>query len=382
MRIALKRNNIACIFWFMSIAAYMFQCYWRKLAIFIVPSLIIFLILEIPNIKFLKVNGWILIYGIYGFYLIFSTIVSSILRNPIGSILRFFLILVAIPIAGLVNEDEFGKEWMILKILALIKAGTILYTWCIVFISQDYVLYRAWAREIGAGDIYIINGIPRVQLLGTSLFVIIFVCDFIKRKKITWYNTLMLLAALAAGNSAYVLGIVIFFTFYFLPCIAIWIQKRNWRLMFFIPIAVLLLIGFSIYSVKALKLKAENSNPVRFEQVEVLTNTNPAFGNGLGHVVIGGGKYRTYDGDTYFELQTLYIYNQIGLIGIALFYLLTCSIYWGKRKYLKEITYITYLLYTFWNPYCFDSTHIFAMLLISNGIRNNGYNFEMRKNNE
>lgn len=133
MRIALKRNNIACIFWFMSIAAYMFQCYWRKLAIFIVPSLIIFLILEIPNIKFLKVNGWILIYGIYGFYLIFSTIVSSILRNPIGSILRFFLILVAIPIAGLVNEDEFGKEWMILKILALIKAGTILYTWCICF---------------------------------------------------------------------------------------------------------------------------------------------------------------------------------------------------------------------------------------------------------
>lgn len=373
MRIALKKNNIACIFWCISIAAYMFQCYWRSLATLIVPSLIIFLILEIPNIKFLKVNGWILIYGIYGLYLIFSTITSLIVGNSIGSVLRFFLILMAIPVAGLVNENEFEKEWIILKILALIKAGTILYTWCVVFISQNYAPYRAWARGIGAGDIYIINGIPRVQLLGTSLFVIIFACDFIKRKKITGYNLLILLAALAAGNSAYVLGIAIFFVFYFLPRVIMWIQKRNWKLMLFIPISMIFLLGFSMYSVNALKLKSENSNPVRFEQVEVLTNTNAAFGNGVGHSVTGGGKYRTYNGDTYFELQTLYIYNQIGLIGIALFYLLTCSIYSGKKNYLKQITYITYLIYTFWNPYCFDSTHIFTMLLISNCIRKRDY---------
>ena len=33
--------------------------------------------------------------------------------------------------------------------------------------------------------------------------------------------------------------------------------------------------------------------------------------------------WRQYDGDTYFELQTLYIYNQIGIIGLGTFYLLT-----------------------------------------------------------
>lgn len=84
-----------------------------------------------------------------------------------------------------------------------------------------------------------------------------------------------------------------------------------------------------------MKVKAEFSNAVRVEQIQVLTETNPIIGSGLGHNVSGGGVWRQYDGDTYFELQTLYIYNQIGIIGLGTFYLLTLIPYARQKKRKK-----------------------------------------------
>lgn len=81
-------------------------------------------------------------------------------------------------------------------------------------------------KKYGAGDIYILNGIPRVQILGTSIFVTLFICEFMKERRLTFYGALMAVTALAAGNSAYVLGIFAFVVFYYGPVLLKWI-KRN-----------------------------------------------------------------------------------------------------------------------------------------------------------
>ena len=67
----------------------------------------------------------------------------------------------------------------------------------------------------------------------------------------------------------------------------------------------------------------------------------------------------------YFEMQTLYIINQIGIVGILLFYSLV-FVNVKKQGIEKVIVYVIYLIYSFWNPYCFDTTQIIATILIIN----------------
>lgn len=366
MKIRINKNTLACAFWTVSMMAYMFQCYQRELATLIVPCLAIFLLLESNHMKFQSYRSWMPLYCFFFFYLTISGIISYINGSSIGSMLRFYLILLAIPLAQCVREPNFHAEWIVLKILAVVKASTVLLTWIDVFIKQDYQSYRMWAKSTGAGDIYILNGIPRVQILGTSIFVTLFICEFMKERRLTFYGALMAVTALAAGNSAYVLGIFAFVVFYYGPVLLKWIKKKHWKLIFVIPISIVMVTVFGFYSLRSMKVKAEFSNAVRVEQIQVLTKTNPIIGSGLGHNVSGGGVWRQYDGDTYFELQTLYIYNQIGIIGLGTFYLLTLIPYARQKKRKKLMCYITYLIYTFFNPYCFDSTHIFAVLLITN----------------
>lgn len=371
MKFEINKNTLAAMCWGVSIAAYMFQCYWRKAAGLIVPALIVFLLLEVINLRFSLHREWTKVYIVFVLYLSVSFAISALNGTEIGSALRFYLILLAIPVALCIKEPEFEKEWIILKILAVVKSGTVLLIWLDVFVKQDYWKYRNWARATGAGDIYIIHGIPRVQILGTSIFVMLFICEFLKKGKLTAFGTLMIATALAAGNSAYVLGLSVFAAFYYLPTFMKLVIERNWKLLLVVPTVLIILVAFGYYAFDAMKVKAEYSNAVRVEQIRVLTDTNPLLGDGLGHRVRGGGRWRTYDGDTYFELQTLYIYNQIGLIGLAIFYILTIVPYIKKGHRLKLIAYLTYLVYTFFNPYCFDSTHIISVILITNCIPEN-----------
>ena len=50
---------------------------------------------------------------------------------------------------------------------------------------------------------------------------------------------------------------------------------------------------------------------------------------------------------------------------MVLFYALVFRPIWktGKRE---TILFLIYLLYTFWNPYCFDSTEMIVILMLIN----------------
>lgn len=364
-KVALK-NKIAAFFWMVAVIAFMFQCFYRPLAGLIVPSLIAFLVLEIPNVKIGYSRRWVALLAAYLLFVLTSALFSILKDYHYSTIARFLMILTLIPFAEHVIEPNFDLEWNIFKILSSAKAVMILYIWMLVFIQQDYQEYRSWAYANGSGDIYILGGIPRVQLLGTSLFVLAAIVEIERKKKITLYSVLMLAGALAAGNSAYILGIGAYFAIKVIPIGLKWIRDRDPKAIIVLVIFAVALVAFIGYSVIVLRQKAEFSNVVRKEQWEVLTEANPLLGEGIGHKIYKVTSTRVYEGDTYFEMQTLYIFNQIGLIGLALFYMITVGFYWNRKQSL--IVYLVYLIYTFWNPYCFDSTHIIAVLLISNHV--------------
>lgn len=354
------------IFWTITIFSFLFQCYFKSLSQLIVPALIAFLLLEVPNMKLNHPRGWLVMFSGYCALLAFSAMFSFYKGTDISNIIRFASILILIPLAVQVNEPRFEYEWRIFKVLSCIKAISMFFIWVAVFASQDYQKYRAWAFQTGSGDIYILNRIPRVQLLGTSLFVLAAIIEIEKNKKVTPYGVCMILAALAAGNSAYILGIVVYGVIKFVQIATRWLLHGNWKIILLMTVTLLVLVAFAKYTVLVLEQKKERSNIVRKEQIEVLMDANLLSGEGLGHRIIKETSTRNYNRDIYFELQTLYILNQIGVLGLGLFYILTSTPYCGKSRIQCLIVYFVYLVYSFWNPYCFDSTHIITVLMITN----------------
>ena len=69
--------------------------------------------------------------------------------------------------------------------------------------------------------------------------------------------------------------------------------------------------------------------------------------------------------NTYFELQTLYVLHQIGLLGLLIFYAL---VYYQVARFGREalVLFTIYLIYTFWNPYCFDTTEMLTLIMLAN----------------
>lgn len=367
MKVTIKRNSIALIFWIIALVAFAFQCYNRQLATLIVPCLAIFLILELPSMRISKVKGWLQLYSFFIIYLCISLIIALVNSGVNNNSIRFFIILAVIPLAGLIEEEDFNKEWITFKIIMIARVIPALYKWIQLLISQDYTQDRLWARQTGAGDIYIINGIPRVQLVGSSLFVMAFLIDLYQKRRVTPFGIIMIIGALITGNSAYVLGIVVGIVFYLAPAVKRWMSNQSWKILILIPLVIIGMVLFTRFSISTMNEKSSSSNLVRTEQAEILLNANPLVGNGLGHEIYGTVGTHIYDGtNSYFELQTLYIFNQIGIIGLLFFYILTISLFLGKDKRMLLFLYLTYLIYTFFNPYCFDSTQIITVIMISN----------------
>ena len=119
------------------------------------------------------------------------------------------------------------------------------------------------------------------------------------------------------------------------------------------------------YLLKQIEQKADVSNQTRVEQAGVLLDANIIIGEGLGNYIEASTPTREYNGDIYFEMQTLYIINQIGIVGVLLFYS-TIFVNIKKQGTEKLILYTIYLIYSFWNPYCFDTTQMIVTLLIIN----------------
>ncbi len=364
MRINLIKR-IRIIFWMLALFSYYFQCPFTFLSKLIIPSVFAFILLESFNFRIRQYNFKGIVY-FYIFFLSTSMILSILKGTDISRVLRFYMILLAIPICFTIRDNDFIEEEKIFIIMAMMKSLMLVGVAVVLLCTKNYVPFRNWAKTYGHGDIYILQGVPKVQVKGNALLIVAFMLDYMKRKKITWMNIILLLGILAAGNFAFILGIAAFVLYRMGTVLFSAKGRNNCKKAVLIFGSVCGLILMLPYINNQRILKSAQSNRVRIEQAKIFLDTNLLLGEGLGNVVVSDNEYiGARSGGIYFELQTLYIFNQIGLLGIIPFYIITL---WAAYKNGKEKLwiYLLYLFYSFWNPYCFDTTQMLAIIAILN----------------
>jgi hypothetical protein len=114
-------------------------------------------------------------------------------------------------------------------------------------------------------------------------------------------------------------------------------------------------ISISLFG--SLSQQMEHCVPVRGDQVSVLIEDltkSPAdliFGRGFGNTVDIKAQFRDYTGQYYYELQSVYILNQTGILMFLLFLLVISVLLYTKinSRYLI-LLYLSYVLYAISNP--------------------------------
>lgn len=316
-------------------------------------------------------------------FVLFLSAYSLILENQPTKILRFGLILffvgyayfIKLPLKPLLNVLKYVSiPYCVFLVIAEM--------YLLFFLDPNFMPYLR--NEIilshGLGDVYPKYGnFYAIQLRGTAILPFIFMLSFITdlfKSKIKLYRFILILGIIISGNFSYLLGLVVFF------CIIFFNKSytlQSWSHNF-IKLAVLIIfIGpFLLNFVdKQIEEKKEVSNATRIDQAEVLIrdlSSSPLtllFGKGLGNNIEVKTKYRDYSNADYYELQTLYFFNQLGIIPFILFiiYNVYCTI-----KYVKSrkgyILYISYLIYACANPYLLDTTQVVVIITLVNLIYN------------
>ena len=365
----IKKDVIAkcsLISWVIAIGAYFFQFPFSKLSALILPFLFLYISLQIPQIKILKSKKYLFLLLTFFIFLIFLVNRSIFLEIDFKRILRFTVILLIIPLSFFIRDNNFSAKKEIFLNLAMVKSIILIAFGLIIIYFGDFGHFRNWAQYFGLGDIYFLNRfIPKIQVQGNALLVVAFMLDYLSIKKFTLRNIIILVGVLAAGNFAYILALIAFASWQF-GKYALHLIKTNKYAKYIVAAALIIgaLVLIPYISVK-IEEKSSVSNAVRIEQALVLLNANPIIGDGLGCWVAAHTQSLNYNGEVYFELQTLYIFKQIGIIGLGLFYAVTLKPMYATGK-TRFILYLIYLFFSFWNPYCFDITQVITILLIIN----------------
>lgn len=327
-------NMISIFMWGLAIFAYFFQFPLSGLSRLIIPCLAGYLVLNIPKLRFEAKT--ILLFIVFIADLVFMAVVSFIADTSISRIIRFAFILLAIVYCSFLKFNSYKIETEIFINIAMCKAFLLIAIAIAIILLGDYAVFRNWVMNNTLGDIYFFNRfMPRIQVQGNALLVIGFIVEYLQKEKITKRLLVLSLGIFFAGNFAYILGIALFIAYVIFKK-AFPILKGNRKLVpFFIVFIVIVYLLALPYLLNQVEQKAELSNQARMEQAEVLLDANVIVGEGLGNYIKVSTPTRDYDGDIYFEMQTLYIVNQIGVIGLILFYGIV--FYNAKRNSIESL---------------------------------------------
>lgn len=319
--------------------------------------------------------------------LVYSVIIQ---QNNLSLAIRFFSIFMLILFVFLLPPQKIYVNIFIL-LAVLHSVFLILFEIYIVsFAGPDFPAFiRSKVTSLGLGDIYTYNQyFYRIQIKGNPILPIAFIISLFaiqsKRIKISVIS-LLFAGTIVAGNLAFILAIVFFLGMYGILLIFsnekvasflknIFNSKKRIIILVGSVFSILIISIFMLYPYlnEVLIRKMEYSIPTRFDQVKYLIEDlmeNAAsllFGQGFGNVINVITDYRDYRDNYYFELQTIYILNQVGIL-YFLFFLVTKFIFvvkfWGNK--FSYLIYLSYVLYAFTNPYLFDTTNILVLIVVS-----------------
>jgi len=294
--------------------------------------------------------------------------------------LRFFIILTFSLLAF--RMKNLKLNWQLAMLPVALQAAFISVVAVYLGIKADYSLgqkVRAFVLERQWGDIYSFDGIYyRVQLKGNALIPGLFLMSLFsipteKRISIKIYLILSSAGLVAAGNLNYFIvalvavGIRIFYL----------LRYRVWACLGATYIACLSIVLFFDKLIRLISMKFEgdvSSMSVRFDQIDALLRhyyerpLSLIFGEGLG-ARFPDGQIRQYSNGLYIELQTLYIFYQLGFIVFSLFVfiLLRFSLHYLSDR--GRVVFYLFIACGLANPYIFDSTQIlFTFILVSTSV--------------
>ncbi|EIQ10922.1 putative membrane protein [Shigella flexneri CCH060] len=243
----------------------------------------------------------------------------------------------------------------------------------------DYSALRHYFLENDYGDVYTYgSGFYRVQIKGNALIPFAFMLHIVIKDYFYYRfkNTITVILAIGtivAGNFAYFVSICLFFM-YIILCSKSNSRYAKLRKIIFGVFLTVILPFFITYSIELIIMKsngADSSLGVRWDQFTVLINdltesvSNFVIGSGLGNVIKIQTPIRDYSAYIYYELQSVYFLNQLGVILFTLFLLINLLLTIKIIKYSELcVLYFLYVSYAITNPYILDSNHVAVIIVL------------------
>lgn len=302
---------------------------------------------------------------------------AAVMDNQLSLVFRFGLILFFICNAYFIKLKGIPalKSLLFIStpycIFLIIIEGLLMFVWDPVF--SDQVRHSALNAQIG--DIYSLNGFfYHVQLKGTAIlpfvYMLLQVTDMFPKKIKNILIIIHLLGFVCAGNFMYLMAILLFHCLMYVRRIN---TKRKFLNGAIVGAAVMIILAPVIipFIQNKLEQKKDLSNAIRVEQATLLVadmTENPVsalLGKGLGNTLQVSTSFRDYTDNIYFELQTVYFLNQMGMLPFLTFVLFNL---WMIYKYIKnpklKIVYLCYVAYAISNPYILDTTQVVVIILL------------------
>lgn len=306
--------------------------------------------------------------------LIADVFYSGFLLNKAGNIFRFFMILFLLHLSYFITLPEKALKYFIF--FNVLQCFVIMGISAYLLIFMDpwtYLPVRFYFQDKEWGDIFTYNGwFYIVQVRGNALIPFaLFLTFFYNFRRRSIVRAILFVGCFVAGNFAFMLAMMVFFMVLFLKSDN---ARRLKEKVFMLLIILVVVTGpvYLFYIKEVIDRKRDNSLATRGDQTRLLMEDlaeSPVsflFGQGLGNTIEKVTAFRDYRGDIYFELQTIYILNQVGVVGfiILCIYLLAFSLYNYRDKWLLFI-YGCYVMYAITNPYIFDSSQIAVILVLN-----------------
>ena len=383
--IFIKKYHIESICWWIINLILVFTFLFKQFTFLSNIALLVLLICRYKTLQYSHKRSIILC----GLFVLFLSSYSIILHNNISNIIRFSIILfficaayfLKLPKRILIPPLRFSA--LALSIILILGEFYMIF----FFDRSNSALLRNFLISNGLGDIYPKYGFfYAIQLVGTAALPFIFMLSFIENslfKNNKWFCRILLFSGvIIAGNFGFLVAI-----FFFLFCIYSSVKTTYRSLLNKIIILSVFFImaGPYIFNFvsKTLESKKEESNAIRIDQASVLMNDMSSnvgtliFGTGVGHTLDVKTRFRDYTDNVYYELQSLYFLNQMGILFFLLFILI--NIYFAF-KYIAFpkllLLYLSYILYAITNPYILNTNQVVVIITLASLC------YSYKKNNE
>ena len=353
-----------CFLWTIAIAAYYFQFPFVDLGDLIVPTFAAYFFFSVKRILRELDRRFFLLWLLLALYLTGNLFVTVSFFSISEAAWRFYFILLIIPLCFFLRNENFSAEYRIFRWLSICKALFLIGMASYMLYVGSYEPFRLWAKNLGGDMYFVYDFFPRIQVSGNALLLVAFLMEFARNTRLSVYSLLFFIGIVIEGNFSFFLAVVVFFGYYFIRYV--WQKGITFKKLFVVLVALIVGTGFCFYALDQREQKADGGNVLRAAQAEILLGGDPFVGEGLGAKVYDNVRLGRTADDKYFELQTLYIFFQIGSVGLLLFYLSNALALRRVPNTDAWCVYVVYLVGSFFNPYCFDTTQMVTAVLCGN----------------